>query len=287
MIPRLRFIVDLVRDRLARWPALKLNGLLGVGLGAMCGIIAVFRGPEIPPEGNLIDTASFDGALGVFTLTLAVMATGVSWARWSRRVWVGTVVAVTLYAYGIETIQAFRGLDPRFSSVAGPIDEAAGGIFGGTAIIVAICFTILAFKYFRARTTPLVAAVRYGATTAWLAFGVGIAMSAANGRFVPENGNLLFVHAVGFHGLQAVPLVALMLHWANATDDLARPLVHVAGLAWLGLCVALVWQSASGRALGELSIASLLVVVCLLIFSTVLVVAGRAWSRTMEPVAAS
>ena len=44
------------------------------------------------------------------------------------------MVGMIVYAYSIETVQAFRGLDPRFSNVAGPVDQALGGVFFLSAV---------------------------------------------------------------------------------------------------------------------------------------------------------
>lgn len=283
---RLRFIIGLLRARLAQWPTLTALGLFGIGLAAICGTMMLIRGPEIPPEGNLIDTGSFNSSVGFFTLTLAVLASGVMWTRRERQVWIGVVVAVTLYAFAIETIQAFRGLDPRFSRVAGPVDQIAGVVFGVAAIILAICFTVLAIKYFRAIATPVVLAVRYGAVAAWVAFAVGIAMSVVQGRHVAEHGNLLFVHAAGFHGLQFIPAVALLHQWASNDPWTTRRFVHVAGIAWLGACLGLAWQSGSGHAISDVTPAGMFVTFCLLVFAVVLMIAAWTWARATAPITA-
>ncbi len=283
---RLRFIVDVVRERLAQWPALTAVGLLGIALGAMCGTMMLIRGPEIPPEGNLIDTGSFNSSVGFFTLTLAVLASGVTWTPRAQRVWVRVVVTVTLYAFAIETIQAFRGLDPRFSHVFGLVDHIAGVVFGVAAIVIAICFTVVGIKYFRAIPTPVVLAVRYGAVAAWIAFGVGIMMSVLQGRHVAEHGNLLFVHAAGFHGLQFIPAVALFHQWASNDPWTTRRFVHVGGIAWLGACLGLAWQAGSGHAISDMTPPGIFVTLCLTVFAGVLIIAAWTWARASAPITA-
>lgn len=246
---RLAFAGQAFRAQLKQLPALTVMGLLGLGLGALCAGVALVHRSEVPPEGDLLDTATFDAALGIFILTLAALAPGVEWGGRTRQVWARFLVAFTLYAYAIETIQAFRGLDPRFSRVASPLDQAAGGIFFLVALAIMVCFSVLAVKYFRAPTHSLAVAVRYGAAASFIAFGVGIWMSiVTRGRVVPNAGNLLVPHAVGFHGLQVLPLLALFLRWGNTSESTARRRVHAAGLVWLAACLALAWQAASGRA---------------------------------------
>ena len=275
---RMAFVTGAVRAGLAGSRALVATGLTGVALGAVCLGAALVRGPEVPPEGNLMDTATFDGALGVFVLTLALLVPGVAWTPRGRRRWTRWLVGLTAYAYTIETVQAFRGLDPRFSRVATPLDSAAGGVFFLTALGVLVCASVVAVKYFRASPTPLVVAIRYGAAASWIAFGVGIWMSlVVQGRFVPEAGNLLVVHAAGFHGLQAIPLVALLSGWAREAPHTTRRRVHVAGIAWAAACVMLAWQSGTGRAVAELSPAMALAGLSLALVAVVGLSALAAW----------
>lgn len=60
--------------QLGKEPRVAWLGLLGVGLGVLCALIGLARGFDIPPEGNLWETAIFNGALGVFLLTQATLA---------------------------------------------------------------------------------------------------------------------------------------------------------------------------------------------------------------------
>ena len=278
---RMIFVTHALRERLRWSPALTQLGLLGMALGALCVAATLLHGQEIPPEGNLLDTASFNGAVGFFILTLTVLASGVSWKPLGKRVWVGWLVGLTLYAYVIETMQAFRGLDPRFSRIAGTADQIAGGVFFLAAVGIMVCFIIVAMKYFRLPPTPVSVAVRYGAATCMLAFGVGILMSAVTeGRHVPEEGNLLFLHAAGFHGLQTIPLLALLLRWANVPDVVAMRQVHVAGFAWLGACAAIALQSFSGQTLLEVSTGTVAAGVFLLTWLLAFSASAAAWVRS-------
>jgi hypothetical protein len=243
-------------------------------------LLATVYGVQVPPEGNLLDTATFDAAVGLFMLTVSALAPGVAWTPKGQKRWVRVLVVFTLYGYGIETLQAFRGLDPRFSRVAGPTDQIAGGIFFLTALGIFICFAVLAFKYWRASSTPVVVAIRYGTLASAIGYGVGIWMSlVTQGRVVPENGNLLVVHAFGFHGLQAIPIVALLLHWSKAPLTANWTIVHLSGLTWLGACAALAWQSASGYAMLDWTPAAVIAALSLAIFAFTALIAARTWLR--------
>ena len=189
----------------------------------------MLRGAVVPPEGNYLETASFDGAVGFFLLTVVVLAAGLG---------------------------------------------------------VPACFIVVAVKYFRAEPTPIALAVRYGALASFIAFAVGIWMSVVlKGRYVPDAGNLLYLHAAGFHGLQAIPVLALLLQWSGTPPTVVRRRVHAAGLAWLGACVAIAWQSLAGRAIPEPTVAAGLGALFFVAWAALLVAALAAWVST--PPAAS
>jgi hypothetical protein len=239
-----------------------------------------FHGVIVEPEGNLYKAASFDIAVGLFLLTLALIAkvAGVG------RGWRFTLVGLTLFGYGVETIQIFRGYDPRFSRVSSPLDQAIGGIFFLSALGIMVCFLILTARFFFRSTTgeggSLVLALRYGTAASVLAFGVGIAMSALNGPRVGESGNLLPLHAAGFHGLQAIPLIALLLDWARVSDAESRRAVHLAGLAWISACLAIAGQTSSGRSVLEPSPATAVTLLVLLAWALILSRALLAFRRS-------
>jgi hypothetical protein len=239
-----------------------------------------FHGVIVEPEGNLYKAATFDIAVGIFLLTLALIAriagVGSGWRR--------SLVGLALFGYGVETTQIFRGYDPRFSRVSSPLDQAIGGIFFLSALGILVCFLVLMARFFFRPTVgeggALILALRYGTAACLLAFGVGIAMSAFGGPRVGESGNLLPLHAAGFHGLQAVPLVALLLNWARAPQAESRRAVHLAGLAWIAACLAIAWQTSSGRSVLEPSAATAIALLLLLAWGLILSKALLAFRRS-------
>ena len=62
----------------------------------------------------------------------------------------------------------------------------------------------------------------------------------------------------GFHGIQAVPAIALLLAWTQWPPPRQLRLTHAAGLAWLALCVSLFWQAMAGMPAPALSAATML-----------------------------
>lgn len=274
---------------LAEERALALTGALGLALGGVCfGAIAV-HGVMVEPEGNLYKAGTFDAAVGMFLLTLALIAPVAGMSPRGRSVWRVSLVLLTLFGYGVETIQVFRGLDPRFSRVGTPFDQILGGVFFLSAIAIMICFCALCFRFFFRSTSgedgPLVLALRYGTAASMLGFGIGIAMSAFGGPGYGGGGNLLPLHAVGFHGLQAVPLVALLGRWGGQEAGAVRSAVHVAGLAWLGLCLGVAAQSFGGRSVLEPSLATGAAFFALLLWGSILARALTWTGREARPVA--
>ncbi|MBC7790014.1 MAG: hypothetical protein H7Z74_08705 [Anaerolineae bacterium] len=97
-------------------------GVLGLLLSAVCALVMWLRGSSfIPPEGDLTKAITFNAAVGIYVLTLALYAPLASFSPRGSAHWRGWTIGLTLYAYGAETIQVLRGLDPRFTRL-GHID---------------------------------------------------------------------------------------------------------------------------------------------------------------------
>jgi hypothetical protein len=179
-------------------------------------------------------------------------------------------------------VQIFRGFDPRFSDVNSTADEIAGGLFAFTAIGQIVVFLVLAGRFFRAPSSLLVLGIRYAALATVIAFAVGIWMSAIGSRETGDEGNLLVLHALGFHALQAIPLLAWLL---ERTPSLRQPRlwVHAAGLAWIAACLAVAWQAAAGRAPAEVSPALAASIAMLTVWAVAIGAAAYAWLRGGRP----
>ncbi len=265
-------------DRNLLWTAVGCFGLGGVCLAAMA-----VAGPVVEPEGHLFKAATFDIALGIFLLTLGLIVPSAGFSERGRRRWRRLLIAMVIYVLAVENIQIFRGLDPRFSRVGSDLDRLVGGLFFFSALGIFIAFLILSARFFFRPTTGeggvLVLALRYGTVASVAAFFVGITMSLHQGPGVGAAGNLLPLHAAGFHGLQAVPLVALLLTWAGTSSDLSRRAVHLAGLAWLTACAATAWQSFGGRSVLEVSPATVLAVLALAVWAFLFLRAALTFRR--------
>ena len=251
-VPTLSRIANVFREE----RGLSLTALGGVALGAIVLAIALIRGPIVEPEGDLMKPATFNLAVGIFILSLIPWLPASGFTDAGRRLWRRWMMAMLIYSFGIETIQQLRGIDPRFS-LAEPQSQIFGGLFFAAALAITVMSIGLGIRAFDAsaagRRGLLVIAARWAGASMLIGFIAGMWLSANRGRFVGEAGNLLPLHAAGFHAVQAVPLVALMLAWSCVSTDAARRWVHLAGASWALACVAIWWQTAHGRAVTDLS----------------------------------
>ena len=281
-------ILRRARARLAESRPLVVMGVIGIILGLVCTLVFVIRGgAPIPPEGEVTKAASFDIAIGIYIITLALLLPEAHFSERGRRRWIWWNVGLLTYAYAIETVQILRGVDPRFSKVATPFEQILGGVFFLTALTVMVLFVIMAVRFFkRGRAdagSPLLLAIKYGCVTALGAFATGIWMSVIGGRHTGTAGNILPLHALGFHGLQAVPLVGLLLVWAGATNDEARKWVHITGIAWLLACAAVAQQTIAGRSIFDASPAMIVTAFVLVVWGTGALFAFWRWARVPIP----
>lgn len=266
-------------DLFANEKALLAAGLVGFGYAGLCGAMILIHGPVIEPEGHLFKAASFDFALGFYAITLALLAPIAGFSKWGGRIWRGFFITVLLASYNIETVQILRGLDPRFTQAGSVFDQLLGSIFFLIAQGLVAVFIVITLKFFRHRGDAdpvLVLAVRYGAITTLLGFAVGYVLSTNGGPDIGASGNLLPLHAAGFHGLQAIPLVALLLWGSDLPTEKRRQRVHLAGLSWIGACAGIAVQTWAGRSILEPSVATLAMVALIAAWALITLMAARA-----------
>lgn len=248
---------------LAREPVLAWVGAVGILVSLICLVAVAARGTFIPPEGKMLDAVMFTFGVGLFTLTMALLLPLAGYSSTGRRRWRRAYLVFVVYGLALESIQSFRGLDPRFSEAGGTIDVVAGIVFGVTAALNVVVFVVLALRFLRADVLAdlpvLRLGIRYGSAAVALSYFVGIVMSVVGGRRVGEAGNLLVSHGLGVHGIQVLPLATLLLVH-TATAGRARAWVHAAGMGWLAAATAALAQALLGRPPFEPSALSAVVV---------------------------
>jgi hypothetical protein len=264
-------------------PVITWAGFVGIALGLLCLAIAAVRGPLIPPEGDLYKAITFDIAVGIYLITLAFLVPSAGFTAKGRRRWIGWMIGIFTYSYALETIQTLRGLDPRFTRVGSIPDQIAGGLFALVAIGMIVMFVILVKGFFRRdradAQSPLLLAIKYGCAAIVAGFASGIWMSAIQGRSTGAEGSILPLHALGFHGLQAIPIIALLLTWSGAGDAETRKWVHLTGIAWLIACAAVAWQTFVGRSVLDVSPATIATALFLAAWVAIAFLAFWRWAR--------
>ncbi|WP_019535780.1 hypothetical protein [Paenibacillus ginsengihumi] len=236
---------------------LVLVGLLGMALAAGTAVCIGLLGAEVPPEGNLESVFSFNAAIGIFVLSIAAILplTGWSPARRTRvRYW---LAAASVYAYAQETVQHFRGINPRFSAAGTAIDRIFGIFFAVDSLLLIILTVMIAIPFFRRkqafRRASLVLGIRYAMISTMIAYAAGIGMIVLQGRYTGDGGNLIVLHGIGFHALQTLPLIGWLTERSQLEEKQGRRFVHAGSIAWLAANLLIGWQTALGRTVFEWS----------------------------------
>jgi len=281
--PSLAGIVRATWKRMMENPVITWGGFAGIILGLMVLAVWVARGGEpIPPEGELGKAITFNIGVGVYLLTISLIVPTAGFSEKSRRRWTAWAAAIFAYSYSLETIQTLRGIDPRFTRVGGPIDQITGGIFALVAIGMIVTFVVMARRFFfRGRPdadSAVLLAIRYGCIATVAGFAAGLWMSAITGSRTGASGNILPLHALGFHGLQAIPVVALLLVWSGADNAEARRWVHYTAIVWLAACAAVAWQTIIGRSVLEVAPATIATGFLLLVWAAIASFAVWRWA---------
>ena len=118
----------------------------GLGIALLCLIAAVVRGSSIPPEGKMLDAATFSFGVGLFILTLALLLPLAGFSPQGRRRWRRLSYAFWVFSFVLEPLQAFRGIDPRFTEAGNAADVVLGIFFGATALLLVVLFVVFALR---------------------------------------------------------------------------------------------------------------------------------------------
>lgn len=233
-------------------PALTAAGLLGFTLAAFCAAMMAVQGVIVPPEGNLLSAFSFNAALGLFLITTAFLVPLAGFSRRKRQIFCWSYLVCAFYSYGAETVQHMRGFSPRYSQAGGTADAIIGGVFGLIAVLMIVYYVVLAWPFFRSRLLKdrplLTIGIRYGMATTMLSFAGGLWMIALQSRYTGLEGNIIWFHGLGFHGLQMMPILALLVERNQSMSEKSRRhFLHAGGTAWLLLIILIGWQTTLGH----------------------------------------
>lgn len=241
---------------------LVLTGLLGFLLAGVCALWIVLYGGEVAPEGDLSKAFSFNAALGMFLLSTAAISPFSGMKAGSRAFFRWSYIILALYSYFAETVQNFRGVNPRFVQDGSAFDIGIGNGFAFVALLLVLYYLVLAIQYFRRKAynlrPELVLGIRYAMIATMLSFAAGIWISVNQGRLIGLHGNIIWLHGLGFHALQAVPLVAWLTERTSLPPTVRRRWIHLTGIAYLIGLLAIGWQTFLGFSIIDWSVLPLL-----------------------------
>lgn len=235
--------------------ALVWTGLLGFLLAAICGIWVILYGGARLPDGNVASAFSFNAALGIFLISTAAISPLSARSPRRRAFFRWTFVLLALYCYIAETLQNFRGVNPRFVKDGSFFDHFIANGFALVALLLVIFYIFFSIPFFRrkaSQTRPeIVLAIRYALLMTLLSFAAGIWISANQSRFTGLEGNIIWLHGLGFHGLQVLPLIAWLTEHSSITTALRRRIIHLTGAAFSLGVIFIGWQTLLGNTLWE------------------------------------
>lgn len=248
---------------------LVLTGLLGFLLAGVCGVWWLLFGGPVGPDGDVSHAFSFNAALGLFLLsTAAILPFSRSKVK-TRAVFRWSYIALALYSYFAETVQNFRGVNPRFVNGGASFDVAVGNIFAFVALLLIVYYLVLAGHYFRPqayrRHPELSVGIRYAMVAVLLSFSAGIWISMNQGRIVGTDGNIIWLHGLGFHALQVMPIVAWLAARASHTAKTGSTFIHITGISFILGLIAIGWQTYLGHSILAWSALPLAAAACFLI----------------------
>jgi len=248
---------------------LVLTSVLGFLLSAFCGLWVLAFGSEAAPGGNILNAFSFNAAIGIFLLSTAAILPYSGLGSKSRAFFRYPYIVLALYSYAAETVQNFRGVNPRFVVGGTPFDEAVGNIFAFVALLLVLFYLAVAITYFPpkvyANYPEFATGIRYAMVAVTLSFAAGIWISVNQGRTVGLHGNIIWLHGLGFHALQAIPLVGWLAERSSLSRATRLRLVQVAGIAYVLGLIAIGWQTVLGHAVLEWSVPTVAAGACFLI----------------------
>lgn len=251
---------------------LLLTGLLGFLLAGICGIWVLLNGGPVSPDGDISKAFSFNAALGIFIVSTAIILPVSGMRPRSKSIYRWCYIPLVLFSYFAETVQNFRGVDPRFVQNGSTFDHVISVIFPAVAILLIVFYLILGAQYFRKRVMQahpeLGLGIRYAMIAVLVSFAAGIWISINAGRYTGIDGNIIWLHGLGFHALQAIPFMAWLSIRKSVNPAVKPILIHISGLAYLLGLIAIGWQTFLGYSIAEWSLLPILAGSCFLVSFT-------------------
>ncbi|MBO1512452.1 hypothetical protein [Metabacillus bambusae] len=265
---------------------LVLTSSIGFILAAGIAIYLFFQGPIILPEGNAKDAFSFNAAIGVFVLSIAAILPFANFRERNRKMMRWFFIITALYAYAVETIQNFRGLNPRFSREGSVFDIIAGILFGVDSLVLVTLALLLPIQFFRLKAPVerplLILGIRYAVLSVFVANLAGVWMILLQDRFTGDAGNLIVLHGIGFHALQTLIVPGWFLERAQINEKLKKSLIHYGSMAWILSIIVIGIQTGLGKTVFELTALPIFAIILLFIWLGTTIYAGWLFIKRMR-----
>ncbi len=215
-----------------------------------------------------------------FGLSIGVLAASLVWvvsllpdtaALRRQAVWVAVLLVAELL---LIDVQQWRGVGSHFN-VTTPLDAL---VFQAMGLLILAVAAILAWWTWRLWMAPHtdaapehLAAARAGMLLLAAGNVIGIALAVWGTTMLERTGhvpqamgaagNLKLTHAVALHGLQVLPIVAVLT--STVTDARRRlRLVRLAATGYTALLGVALWQAIGGRAPADLALPVAVVIAC-------------------------
>lgn len=168
--------------------------------------------------------------------------------RW--RVGIAWTLASAMFVELVIIVgQALRGRASHWN-VSTPLDAALWHVMAGAIVVAVGALAVLAVmaSTHALQFDPLIAAaVRIGLWVVLLVAVSGFAMGGRGANSVAPAGDLRVPHFFALHGLQALPLVAMVLLKIPAGDRTRWTLLIAAAAIWIAISIGTLAQAFAGR----------------------------------------
>lgn len=256
--------------------------MLVAGVFTSAGILLDPR--QVVGEPAWLKPTKFYLSLAIYDATILYLLSFLS----ERRRFVRTVAAILAVCGVLEmvgiTLQAARGVRSHFNVVT-PFDQAIFAGMGITILVLWVTMMVLAAVLVRAKLEDraLASALRMGLVVGVVGAGLGwfmtsprseqIATAKAGAQMVESGahtfggkdggpglplvgwstvaGDMRPAHFLGLHGMQVLPVLAVLLARRRRSEALRLALVRGAGVAYLGLTGVLAVQALRGLPIVE------------------------------------
>jgi len=179
-----------------------------------------------------------------------------------------------LYEVAWVSVQQWRGVPSHFN-FGTPFNTQAftmAGIMIAVSATVILLIALWSFVSLQAQRS-LAWAIRLGMVFLLLSQAVGFliiqngvakVIDPQTGQFISQNvasaslfgaaGSMKMPHALTLHGIQLLPLIALMLRFSHSTESRRTQIVLMAAIGYGGIVAVTLWQTFHGHALFDLTL---------------------------------